>query len=134
MKKIIVSLAAMLLLSCDPAKWGEKGEDWYIYFVNNSDKDVIVMMDFIEVSGKLVPSTTWSQNTLCNYAEVKAKSRYQFELDTEKYEYKAEEVFGIYVFSPDTLAKYTWSRIKADRNYLARYECVIDYIKTIEYP
>ncbi len=134
MKKIIVSLAALLLLSCDPAKWGEFGGYWTLFFYNNSPRDVIVMLDFEEIDGKLIPSTTWNQDILRNHAEVKAEDRYSLEFDPAYINYKMGDVISVFVFSPDTLAKYTWSQIKADNNYLKRYDFTIAWHEHIDYP
>ena len=133
MKKIIVSLAAMLLLSCDPAKWGDFAY-WEFIFKNNSNQDVIVMLDLVEVDGKLVPSTSWSQDILSNFFEVESGRNLSYTFDPQYIEYKMGDVISVFVFSPDTLAKYTWSQIKADKNYLRRYDYVIDWYDSVVYP
>ena len=132
MKKIIVLLASVLLLSCDPL-WGDF-EYWHFIFRNHSAEDVIVMLDLEEVDGILVPSTSWSQDTLSNYAKVYAGETYRKEFDEHYIKYKMGDVMAVYVFSPDTLAKYTWSQIKADKNYLRRYDYVINWKEYITYP
>ncbi len=132
MKKILTLIIVALL--CYGCPGLEPGDYWEFIFENNSPHDVTVMLDLEDVDGKLVPSTSWSQDILSNFFEVESGRHLSYTFDPQYIEYQMGDVISVFVFSPDTLAKYTWSQIKADKNYLKRYEYVINWVEYITYP
>ncbi len=108
--------------SCDKmadAQWG-------FWVKNDSDKDVYFVLSFYEMNGKLRPSTEWPPEPVQRGYDLHlayAKRRRQILYTARDVKFNSGDHIAIYVFDPDTLAKYTWAQLEADQNYLKKFEC-----------
>ena len=144
-KYFFILLAFISFESCE--SWGGfQGLD----LVNNSDMEVsFYLYSFIPIStlyGQFYPDTLLKQDTLKDYSltHVKPHSRVAHGTNFNYREIKKgnipyyNDTLMFFVFSRDTLRKYSWEEIKRDYKILKRYDItgrqLNDQNWTITYP
>ena len=116
MKTVLLFIFLMLFVSCDPV---------YVAFLSNHSSWPVYF--FSEFESKSVSSDTCINFSREDLKLVKPNER-EFlwgmmftKLDEYMDEIGARQV-RIYIFHPDTLAKYSWEEIKAGHKVLQRYD------------
>jgi hypothetical protein len=102
------------------------GVSWRIWVENRTDKEVLFVLSFDARNGKLHPSTDWPHEpTIEGYDihRVRPQQRRPIDYPSQYVESHGNEEIAIFVFDPDTLAKYTWKQLEVDQNYLKKYIC-----------
>ncbi len=118
-KKLSLLIVLLVLISCN---WEESGVK-AIYFYNNMVDTIAVTVD-----GRFYDSNNPNMfDSLPNYGHyviVKPNNMFYYEiLAPDQYFNSFPDKKGkIYIFSLDTLNKYSWKEIRESSNYLRRYD------------
>ena len=99
------------------------GEQYFWELQNNSDRTISFIVS-LKRDGKYVQlSTDWPE--ICpSFVTIKAGKWGEYTVGAKSFAYPLERTrdsFAVYVFDPDTVAKYTLEELKRDSNYLKRY-------------
>lgn len=137
MNRILLIIICLFFIQCE----GMFGGSWYTYVQNDADHDIIFEIDVEDLDGKVYAKYSIDDPTeyTVEFAKQKvyANSLYSYQLFT--YRYKAVKItcgdsVSIYVYHPDTLAKYSWEEIKMHHKYDFERTIIPDYPYNIIYP
>ncbi len=130
----VLALAALLASCWEPTGNSVPREAFSLDVYNNSQRTVVVMPSLEEVDGIVAPSTGLMQEVLCNFREVTPGQKGWWSFFPDEMNIKVKDPMAVFVFSPDTLSKYTWPQVKADSNFLRKYVISIQQRVKIDYP
>ena len=124
MKKTLLLLTTVILLfGCKVPLY----EEWFVEVENNSNHDVIFCVHLKKMNDlEYRPSTGWPE-TLEDYmnVEILKKSKGEYCRASNLIKFSGQDSLTVFIFSPDTLKKYSYDEIRRVNNYLKRY----DYIR-----
>lgn len=113
------------------------GEQYFWKLQNNSDRTVSFIVSLKREGKYLQLSTDWPE-VVPYFATVKSGQSNKYTVGARRFAYLLERTrdsFAVYVFDPDTVAKYTLEELKRDSNYLKRYLFGYDdYVGSIDNP
>jgi hypothetical protein len=99
---------------------------WRSWMANYSNKDVYFVFSFDIIDEHYCyPSNEWPQFHTGLYYYLKPQERKPAGFPARGVLFrknKYEDSLAVYIFDPDTIAKYTWEEIEATQNYLKKYE------------
>lgn len=111
------------------------GEQYFWKLQNNSDRTISFIVSLKREYVQL--STDWPEVVPC-FMDVKSGKSSKYTVEAKSFAYPLERIrdsFAVYVFDPDTVAKYTLEELKRDSNYLKRYLFGYDdYVGSIDNP
>ncbi len=138
MKTIVFIAGLFLVVFCPSCDWFEHNRYYTtIRIYNESDQDIFTYLAVDRAGGTAYPDTTL-------YFErkfVDGGARKPGGMDIYDFHPRHEEFFGrlpsdtlsIFIFSADTLAKYTWEQIQEDYNVLVRYDLSLQDLEDLNF-
>ncbi|MCL2511654.1 MAG: hypothetical protein FWF09_06355 [Bacteroidales bacterium] len=94
---------------------------WSIWVKNDSDKDVYFVLGFDWKNNGYYP-TTQLPNDSTRLWRVKPDRKIPLNYSPDKVKINSGDSIALFVFDPDTVAKYTWKQLSIGEKYLKKYE------------
>ncbi|MDL2319676.1 hypothetical protein LJC45_00895 [Alistipes sp. OttesenSCG-928-B03] len=107
------------LTACNPNNLA--GTKWGIWVENRSDKDVYFLVGLDLLDDKYYPTTNWPNDSTKLFL-VSASRHTATDYSARKVKCSPGAPIAIFVLSPDSVAKYSWTQLGSDENYLKKYE------------
>jgi len=94
--------------------------EWGIYVKNNSEKDVYFVLGFDWINNGHYPTIQFPNDpTRC--WRVKPHQKIFLIHTPSDVKIKSNDSIALFVFDPDTVAKYTWEQLGTGEKYLKKY-------------
>jgi hypothetical protein len=119
MKKILLVIIISTCFTACPL-----GEESYNFFIENySEEEIAFIVNVDENNKTLYPDTLIISDELLYFNTHNKNMRYWgFIGGSYKDVFKGQDTLSIFIFSVDTLKKYSWEQIRYDYNILVRYD------------
>ena len=107
-----------------------------ITLMNNSDTDVNYYFAFGGEGGILYPDTTLPVTLTPPFPEARKGHSGYYDCnctEEEIFEFISSDTLSLYIFHPDTLAKYEWQKIIEDYNILRRYDLSLGDLQRLDF-
>jgi hypothetical protein len=133
MKTFIIQLFFILVFfaSCD---WFATDRYYSICFKNNSTKSITTYFTW-PITDRLYPDTSLAENKP-NLLEILPNAKGYWHISFEyKYLFDAipSDTLSVFIFSTDTLNKYTWEEVRDGYKILKRYDLSYDDLVEMDY-